>query len=197
LSINNLNGFGWKTKTKMKIYAKRKRINKLKQHLTKITILSFALIGFLYCLNCFIDYISVPRTTMILNKSVPSLVSTGDESDISPDIATLKVVSKESEEPRPSNSPAGLIVKKIMMLESSGGKNNYSKCEAIGKYNRYGYGIPGDGTYRCYEKDEDTKAVENWFEEKLNEMDLATAACYYNTGTKTQDCPYYKNFINI
>lgn len=189
-----------------KSYAKRTLRNKIKQKIEQCFFLVFFLAGIIAVLNIGVNWLGtrdwfVPKTVLIENKSVSGVSNSNlDEavpvSDINPDITTLAVV-KESEEPRPSSSPAGLIVEKIMMLESSGGKNNYSKCEAIGKYNRYGYGIPGNGTYRCFEKDKDTEAVKEWFEEKLNEMDIATATCYYNTGTKTQDCPYYQNFINI
>lgn len=83
------------------------------------------------------------------------------------------------------------LVDFIFMKESSRGKNNYSKCEAIGKYNRYGYGIPGNGQYICFEKDEDTKAVAGWVAEKIargysdNEL-----LCLYNTGKASRTCGY-------
>jgi hypothetical protein len=93
--------------------------------------------------------------------------------------------------------PIAEITSKIMQLESSGGVNNYSKCEAIGKFNRYGFGIPGDGTYLCFEKDEDTKKVAEWFEKKLAVMDLETAVCHYNTGLKTNQCNYLIKFKNL
>lgn len=93
--------------------------------------------------------------------------------------------------------PIDEIVKKIMVLESSGGKNNYSKCEAIGKFNRYGFGIPGNGKYLCFEKDEDTKAVEKWFSDKLKQLSLKQSVCLYNTGETTDDCPYLRNFQSI
>jgi hypothetical protein len=96
-----------------------------------------------------------------------------------------------------ASPPISEITRKIMQLESSGGVNNYSKCQAIGKYNRFGYGIPGNGQYQCFEKDEDTKAVEKWFEKKLAEMDLETAICHYNLGTKTNNCEYLNNFKKL
>lgn len=83
------------------------------------------------------------------------------------------------------------LVDFIFMKESSRGKKNYSKCEAIGKYNRYGYGIPGNGQYICFEKDEDTKAVAGWVAEKIargysdNEL-----LCLYNTGKASRTCGY-------
>jgi len=86
------------------------------------------------------------------------------------------------------------IVKKIMTLESSDGKNNYSKCEAIGKYNRYGYGIPGDGRYLCFEKDKDTEAVEKWFTKNLKDKTLSETLCFYNLGLKVPSCPYAEKF---
>jgi hypothetical protein len=89
------------------------------------------------------------------------------------------------------------IVKKIMTLESSDGKNNYSKCQEQGLYNRYGYGIPGDGTYLCFEKDKDTEAVEKWFEKRLKENTLEECLCYYNLGLKVTACPYSYKFKQI
>jgi len=51
----------------------------------------------------------------------------------------------------------------IWMKESTRGKNNFSKCEAIGKINGIGYGIPGDGTYRCFNSHaEEMKVLEGW-----------------------------------
>ena len=84
-----------------------------------------------------------------------------------------------------------------MVLESSGGIHNYSKCQAIGKYNRYGFGIPGNGKYLCFEKDEDTKAVEKWFEKHLEEIGLEKSLCKYNTGKSTEQCNYLTKFKNI
>lgn len=83
------------------------------------------------------------------------------------------------------------LVDIIFLKESSRGKNNYSKCEAIGKYNRYGYGIPGDGRYICFQKDEDTKAVEGWVaEKKARGYSDTEILCLYNTGKATRTCEY-------
>lgn len=100
------------------------------------------------------------------------------------------------------------IAQKIMQLESSGGLNNYSKCEAVGKFNRYGYGIPGDGSYKCFEnKEQEDETITNWFSEKLLKYDLNTAVCGYNLGFKSShlnDClslsdeyPYLKRFLTL
>lgn len=51
----------------------------------------------------------------------------------------------------------------IWMKESSRGKNNFSKCEEIGKINGVGYAIPGDGSYICFDShEEEMKAVDGW-----------------------------------
>jgi hypothetical protein len=47
----------------------------------------------------------------------------------------------------------------IWMKESTRGKNNYSKCEAIGKVNGIGYRIPGNGSYTCFESHDDEMTV--------------------------------------
>lgn len=50
----------------------------------------------------------------------------------------------------------------IWMKESTRGKNNYSKCEAVGKVNGIGYGIT-NGKYMCFDSHEDEmKVLEGW-----------------------------------
>ena len=86
----------------------------------------------------------------------------------------------------------------MMGLESSWGKNNYSKCEEQGKFNRYGFGIPGNGKYLCFEEDKDTEAVIKWIERHFEEgLTIAQLLCHYNTGQATDSCPYYQKFLKI
>ena len=47
----------------------------------------------------------------------------------------------------------------IWNKESSKGQNNYSKCEAQGLINGIGYGIPGNGQYRCFNSHEEEMQV--------------------------------------
>ncbi len=92
-------------------------------------------------------------------------------------------------------APEKDLVDYIFMKESSRGVKNYSKCEAIGKYNRYGFDIPGDGSYVCFEKDEDTKAVAGWVaHRKALGMSDKQLLCLYNTGDATESCEYIKQF---
>lgn len=87
------------------------------------------------------------------------------------------------------------IVKKVQILESSGGKYNYSKCEAIGKYNRSGYGIPGNGKYLCFDtKEQEDETIMAWFEEKLKKHPLKKCLCIYNTGMEIENCHYASKF---
>jgi hypothetical protein len=123
----------------------------------------------------------------------------GNQADLADSISHLNkedaslTTSSSSQTPSIQN-----IVKKIFKKESSEGRNNYSKCEAIGKYNRYGYMIPGDGSYVCFEKDEDTKAVEKDIAIKLNSgLSLPQALCKYNTGKVLNDCPYYQDYLTL
>lgn len=83
------------------------------------------------------------------------------------------------------------LVDEIFLRESSRGKKNYSKCEEKGLYNRYGYGIPGDGTYVCFEKDQDTVAVAGWVAHRraLGYTD-SQILCGYNSGKFTDTCGY-------
>lgn len=51
----------------------------------------------------------------------------------------------------------------IWFKESTRGKNNYSKCEAIGKVNGIGYAIPGDGSFVCFDShDDEMVALNGW-----------------------------------
>jgi len=51
----------------------------------------------------------------------------------------------------------------IYQNESSSGKNNFSKCEEQGKVNGIGYGIPGNGSFVCFESHEDEMiALRGW-----------------------------------
>lgn len=90
------------------------------------------------------------------------------------------------------------LVDVIFTLESSRGKNNYSKCEAIGKFNQYGFGILGNGDYLCFEKDQDKVAVTGWVAQKeaqgLTEEEIL---CLYNTGKATSTCDYSNKAVAI
>lgn len=56
----------------------------------------------------------------------------------------------------------------IYQRESTSGKNNYSKCEAVGKYNGIGYGISGNGKYMCFEShDEEMQVLRGWLITKI------------------------------
>lgn len=77
------------------------------------------------------------------------------------DTVQPKEIAKEREDT--ISELAGLIYER----ESSNGKNNYSKCEAIGKVNGIGYAIPGDGSFICFDSHEDEmKALEGWLVSK-------------------------------
>lgn len=94
--------------------------------------------------------------------------------------------------------PIEEIVDKIFALESSKGKYNYSKCEAIGEFNRYGFGIPGNGKYLCFEKDKDTEAVKKWFADKIKtNQNINQLICKYNTGIESDSCSYLEKYYSI
>jgi hypothetical protein len=79
----------------------------------------------------------------------------------------------------------------IWNKESTKGKNNYSKCEAIGKINGIGYGIPGNGNYICFASHEEEMLVlEGWLTEKIARgYSERETLCLYNTG-KHSPCNY-------
>ncbi len=83
----------------------------------------------------------------------------------------------------------------IFFKESSRGKNNFSKCEAIGKFNRYGFGIPGDGSFLCFDEGGDRRAVIGWIEQKKAAgFSDSSLLCLYNTGKASENCAYIADF---
>jgi hypothetical protein len=98
---------------------------------------------------------------------------------------------KEVEKPKTLD-----VVDYIFLKESTRGKKNYSKCQEIGKFNRYGFGIPGNGEYVCFEEGEDTKAVQGWVaHRKALGWSDKEMLCYYNSGKKTEKCDDYLNLL--
>lgn len=103
----------------------------------------------------------------------------------------LRTELAKKSEPVKKDKTVDELVEIIFEKESSKGKKNYSKCEAIGKFNRYGFDIPGDGTYVCFDGDGDKVATTGWVAHKKalgysdNEL-----LCYYNSGDKVEDCGY-------
>lgn len=81
------------------------------------------------------------------------------------------------------------IADSIWNLESTRGKYNYSKCEAIGKINGIGYGIPGNGKYQCFNNHaEEMEVLRGWIISKksqgLSEQELL---CLYS-GNNYKGC---------
>ncbi len=108
--------------------------------------------------------------------------------------------AKESAIDNPLADSEGIdaIVSAIYTLESSRGKNNYSKCEVQGKYNGYGYGIAGNGKYLCFDSHEEaTATVHKWVEKKIAKgYTTQELLCIYNTGS-SKDCGYYQKYLSI
>lgn len=72
--------------------------------------------------------------------------------------------------------------------ESSKGKNNYSQCEKLGKFNEYGYAIPGNGSYLCFEKGMDRVAVLGWLSQRRAAgMSDKAMLCLYS-GNNYSEC---------
>jgi hypothetical protein len=94
----------------------------------------------------------------------------------------------------------------IYLLESTNGKNNYSKCEAQGLVNGSGFGIDGSGKYMCFkDREEEKETVSAWFDDKLKKYSEPEAICGYNLGfnsphmeacvNRSIDYPYYRNYL--
>lgn len=138
----------------------------------------------------------------VVNAQTPKEEEKGQEmQELKPQEATEET---ETEKNRDINK----IVRTIHKLESSGGKNNYSKCEEQGLVNGSGYGIDGSGKYLCFkDRDEEIKTIAGWFERKLNDYSLQEAVCGYNLGfnsdhfqeclDESEDYPYLRNFNKL
>lgn len=86
------------------------------------------------------------------------------------------------------------IVKTVFKLESSSGKHDGCVTKGLG-YNGYGY-RQNSTEWKCFGSREEVAGYVAWqFEKYLKTMDLETALCYYNTGSKIKGCQYYKNFL--
>lgn len=87
------------------------------------------------------------------------------------------------------------IADTIWMLESTRGINNYSKCEAAGKVNGIGYGIPGGGKYMCFDShEEEMYTLMSWIAQKQAQgITGDNLLCLYNTGKAKESCVYSKN----
>lgn len=95
---------------------------------------------------------------------------------------TEKTMQVEEEVMQKESDNVEELAEMIYKLESTSGKNNYSKCEAIGKINGIGYGIPGNGTYQCFESHEDEmKVLRGWIiDKKAKGMTDNELLCLYS-----------------
>ena len=85
------------------------------------------------------------------------------------------------------------VLRIVYRKESSSGKND--GCRTKGKYNGYGY-AQSTHSWKCFDSHaEVTGLVRAWFEKRVPSMGLSTALCYYNTGHKVADCPYYRDYL--
>lgn len=69
----------------------------------------------------------------------------------------------------------------IWLHESTRGKNNYSKCEAIGKVNGIGYGIWGE-RWMCFDSHkEEMETLKKWIQDKKDKgMSDKELLCLYS-----------------
>lgn len=99
----------------------------------------------------------------------------------------------------------GDILWRVYALESSRGQND--GCKKQGKFNGFGF-RQNSREFACYDHFEEVVYhVDNWFEEKLQTYDLATALCGYNLGFQSdylgecvsgsEEYPYYRNFNSL
>lgn len=76
----------------------------------------------------------------------------------------------------------------IWLNESTRGKNNYSKCEAIGQINGIGYGIPGSGKYQCFDShQEEMQILNKWIKDHKDQgMTDKELLCHYSGNNYNQ-----------
>jgi len=88
------------------------------------------------------------------------------------------------------------IVKKIYFLESTNGK--YDSCLAKGLKNGYGFRY-NSHEQKCFKDHKEVRTlVERWIEDKQNrDWTIQELTCYYNTGLRINNCPYYENFKKL
>jgi hypothetical protein len=94
-------------------------------------------------------------------------------------------VSAKEKEPKQIEQPkdeVSEIAEFIWEHESSRGKNNYSKCAAIGKVNGIGFGIPGNGSYQCFKDHaEEMQVLKGWVIDKQSRgMTKKQLLCLYS-----------------
>lgn len=96
------------------------------------------------------------RKVIIINNVEAKEITVEEEKEIEAEVEEVKEVDNVDE-----------LSEMIYKLESTSGKNNYSKCEEIGKVNGIGYGIPGNGTYQCFDSHKDEMQVlKGWIIDK-------------------------------
>jgi hypothetical protein len=77
----------------------------------------------------------------------------------------------------------------IWMKESTRGKNNFSKCQDIGKINGIGYSIPGNGEYVCFDShEEEMQVLKGWivYKKALGWSELKMLCTY--SGNNYDEC---------
>jgi len=112
----------------------------------------------------------------------------------------LKVEERESQVVAPSTSELDTIIDKIAVLESSNGLHQPTQCTNKGMINKWGYGVYGNNVM-CFKNDEEAKrTIHDWFRKRIDSgISLEKCLCIWNTGIKTDSCPYlekYRNLIN-
>ena len=182
-------------KTKIKIARVKYLTNQFYEKAKKI---SFAVVVFQYLVafgwmtlehNNMLEWVKPQKTIIVVNKAQAK---------------TSEVIKIKSDFKKTSENNVSEIANIIWTLESSKGLNNYSKCEAIGKYNGIGFGIPGDGTYMCFNShEEEMKQLNKWIKEhKSQGITDDQMLCHYNIGSKKDgtipnECIYSINARNL
>jgi hypothetical protein len=160
--------------------------NQLKQALKTLGLVVLGLLIGVSWLYAVYQYHNISQGFEANNVPVVSAAGIGD---VTP---TIEGSGRET-----SPSAETEIADKIYTLESSGGKNDW--CQKNGQgFNGYGF-AQNKGTWMCYDtQDEVEQLVLNWINDRKREgMSEAELVCYYNTGIKQSNCPYYQKYLSI
>ena len=137
----------------MRIYAKRKTKNKIKQVIQKALYTVLVLIGFFYLLNCGMDYISnvqwfVPKTITIFNRGIDSAGPESEAGLIVP-IEKLSVITTNAESERLASSSPASLPDKIRQVFGEYGDEMIATAKAESRLNPYAIHKNTNGTTDC------------------------------------------------
>lgn len=164
--------------------------------MTLLAVVLAVVLSVVYGIDYFFDQNTINWQTPIKLQTpiflTPRTQAQAKQVEVVPTAQAAEVPAAPSVEEKPSVD-YDEILRIVYRKESSSGKND--SCRAKGKFNGYGY-AQSTHSWKCFESHaEVTALVRAWFEKRVPAMGLSTALCYYNTGHKTANCPYWRDYL--